>query len=267
MIAGTNRMSKFLDSLEQISVNAPPPLGFGIRREQRPPGMALIVQISSDHAAGCDGVSDLAPQAVLLAGIDDLAALKKLESGLPSIPWGIRAGSLTEDAVNGYKEAGCDVLAFGLEETPGSVINSDELGRVLCLDPSTDERQLRAINPLPVDAVLIDVASQKGSWTLADLTNITAISSRVNKYILVSISETPSPKDLEVLRDVGVHGLVADVGSVSMDSLTQLKSDLQAMPRPQPGRKNRSSAVLPSSVFAVDRVPAQVEPDEDDDEE
>ena len=260
-------MSKFLDSLEKISVSAPAPLGFGVRREQRPPGMALIVQISSDHASGCAGISDLSPEAVLLSGIDDLAALKKIAPGLPSIPWGISPVTVTEDSVNGFKEAGCDMLAFGLADTPVSAINSDEMARVLCLDPSADERQLRAINPLPVDVVLIDVTSQSGTWTLGDLTNITAISSRVNKYILVSISEPPGAKDLKVLRDAGVHGLVVDAGSVSMDSLSKLKSDLQEMPRPQPGRKGRTDAVLPSSVFAVDRAPAPEEPDEDDDDE
>ncbi|HIB10832.1 MAG: hypothetical protein MK128_02765 [Dehalococcoidia bacterium] len=260
-------MSKFLDSLEKISVSAPAPLGFGVRREQRPPGMALIVQISSDHASGCAGISDLSPEAVLLSGIDDLAALKKIAPGLPSIPWGISPVTVTEDSVNGFKEAGCDMLAFGLADTPVSAINSDEMARVLCLDPSADERQLRAINPLPVDVVLIDVTSQSGTWTLGDLTNITAISSRVNKYILVSISEPPGAKDLKVLRDAGVHGLVVDAGSVSMDSLSKLKSDLQEMPRPQPGRKGRTAAVLPSSVFAVDRAPAPEEPDEDDDDE
>ncbi len=260
-------MSKFLDSLEKISVSAPAPLGFGVRREQRPPGMALIVQISSDHDSVCEGVSDLSPEAVLLSGIDDLAALKKIAPGLPSIPWGISPVTVTEDSVNGFKEAGCDMLAFGLADTPVSAINSDEMARVLCLDPSADERQLRAINPLPVDVVLIDVTSQSGTWTLGDLTNITAISSRVNKYILVSISEPPGAKDLKVLRDAGVHGLVVDAGSVSMDSLSKLKSDLQEMPRPQPGRKGRTAAVLPSSVFAVDRAPAPEEPDEDDDDE
>ena len=260
-------MSKFLDSLEKISVSAPAPLGFGVRREQRPPGMALIVQISSDHASGCAGISDLSPEAVLLSGIDDLAALKKIAPGLSSIPWGLSPGTITEDSVNGFKETGCDMLAFGLADTPVSAINSDEMARVLCLDPSADERQLRAINPLPVDVVLIDVTSQSGTWTLGDLTNITAISSRVNKYILVSISEPPGAKDLKVLRDAGVHGLVVDAGSVSMDSLSKLKSDLQEMPRPQPGRKGRTAAVLPSSVFAVDRAPAPEEPDEDDDDE
>jgi hypothetical protein len=229
--------------------------------------MALIVQISSDHASGCAGISDLSPEAVLLSGIDDLAALKKIAPGLPSIPWGISPVTVTEDSVNGFKEAGCDMLAFGLADTPVSAINSDEIARVLCLDPSADERQLRAINPLPVDVVLIDVTSQSGTWTLGDLTNITAISSRVNKYILVSISEPPGAKDLKVLRDAGVHGLVVDAGSVSMDSLSKLKSDLQEMPRPQPGRKGRTAAVLPSSVFAVDRAPAPEEPDEDDDDE
>ncbi|HIM81027.1 MAG TPA: hypothetical protein EYM54_13110 [Dehalococcoidia bacterium] len=260
-------MSKFLDSLEKISIIAPAPLGFGVRREQRPPGMALIVQISSDHASGCEAISDLSPEAVLLSGIDDLAALKKIAPGLPSVPWGLSPGTIDEDSVNGYKEAGCDMLAFGLADTPVSVLKSEEMARLLCLDPSADERQLRAINPLPVDAVLIDVTSQSGTWTLADLTNITAISSRVSQYILVSISEPPGAKDLEVLRDAGVHGVVVDAGSVSMESLSKLKSDLQEMPRAQPGRKNRNAAVLPRSVFAVDRTPAPEEPDEDDDDE
>ena len=260
-------MSEFLDSLEKISINAPAPLGFGVRREQRPPGMALVVQISSDHASGCEAISDLSPQAVLLSGIEDMPGLNKIAPALPSIPWGISAGTVTEESVNGYKEAGCDMLAFGLADTPVSAINSDEIARVLCLDPSTDERELRAINPLPVDVVLIDVTSQSGTWTLGDLTNITAISSRVNKYILVSISQPPGAKDLEVLRDAGVHGLVVDAGSVSTENLSKLKSDLQDMPRPQPGRKSRNAAVLPSSVFAVDRTPAPEEPDEDDDEE
>ncbi len=102
---------------------------------------------------------------------------------------------------------------------------------------------------------------------MGGLADVTAISSRVNKYILILITEPPGEKDLEVLRDAGVHGLVIDVGSVSKESLSKLKSDLQAMPRPQPGRKNRNAAVLPSSVFAVDRAPAPEEPDEDDDEE
>ena len=260
-------MSKFLDTLEKIIINAPAPLGFGVRREQRPPGMALIVQISSDYASACAGLSNLTPQALLLSGIDDLPALKKISPGLPSIPWGISAGTVTEAAVNGYKEAGCDILAFGLAETPVSAINSDDIARVLCLDPSADERELRAINPLPVDVVLIDVTSQSGTWTLGDLTNITAVSSRVNKYILVSISEPPGAKDLEVLRDAGVHGLVVDAGSASMESLAKLKSDLQEMPRPQPGRKGRNAAVLPSSVFEVDRSPAPAPEDPDDDDE
>lgn len=260
-------MSRLLDCLEQISISAPAPIGFGVRRVQRPPGMALIVQISSDHASGCESISGLTPEAVLLSGIKDLPALKKLEPKLPSIPWGIRSSSLTEDGVKGYKEAGCDVLAFALADTPVSAITSDDMARVLCLDCDAEERQLRAINPLPVDVVLIDVTNQTGPWTLGGLANVTAISSRVNKYILISISQPPGEKELEALRDAGVHGLVIDVGSVSMESLSKLKSDLQAMPRPQPGRKNRNTAVLPSSVFAADRTPAHEEPDEDDDDE
>lgn len=259
-------MSKFLDRLEQISVSAPAPMGFGNRRSQRAPGMALVVLVSSDHANGCQVAASVAPEAAILSGVDDAQGLKSFEDGLLEVPWGVQSNTLTEEGAKAYQEAGCDLVAFTLQDTAVSALASDDMARILCLDSGADERQLRSIEPLPIDAVLISVPGQSGPWNLNDLATITAVSTRISKYVLVQVLATPEKKELEAFRKAGVHGLVLDVGAVSSENLAELKTALQEMPRPQPGRRDRGMALLPGSAFPRGEMPPPIEPDDDDDE-
>ena len=260
-------MSKFLDRLEQISLGASAPIGFGVSRAGKTPGMALVALVSSKHATGCAAVAGLAPDAVLLGGVDGPGSIKELNSALPTVPWGVRSGQLTDESAQAYQESGCDLLAFSLEGTPVSAVSSDEIARVLCLDLDADERQLRSIDSLPVDVILLSLTGQAAPWTLADLASIAAISRRVNKYVLVEVSAPPGKKDLEAIRKAGVDGLVLDVGAVPAESLTELKESLLDMPRPRPGRRERATAIIPASVFPSGQGPAPEDPDEDDDDD
>lgn len=259
-------MSKFLDCLERISTNAPPPMGFGVARSQRPPGMALVGLVSANYAAGCGLVADLSPDAALLSGVKSPQSLKRLQKSLPSVPWGVRAETLTEEAAQEYQDRGCDLLAFSLQSTPVSALSSEDMARVLCLDSDVSERELRSIGPLPVDVLLVSAFTQNASWTLSDLATIAAISRRVDKYILVEVSQPPGKKDLEALRNTGVHGLVLDVASVSTESLKDLKAALLEMPRQQPGRRERYTALVPGSAFSIEQEQAREEPEEDDED-
>jgi hypothetical protein len=103
-----------------------------------------------------------------------------------------------------------------------------------------------------------------GPWTLKDLATVGAISRRVDKYTLVEVSQPPGEKDLEALRDIGVIGLVVDVGAVASSSLSQLKTALLEMPRPRSNRRERSRAILPGSVFAPGPAPAPRREEEED---
>ena len=260
-------MSKFLDRLEQISLGVSGPIGFGVSRAEKTPGMALVALVSSKHATGCRAVASLAPDAVLLGGITGPEAIKKLAAALTKVPWGVRSDQLTDESSQAYQESGCDLLAFSLEGTPVSAVSSDEIARVLCLDLDADERQLRSIDSLPVDVLLLSLTGQAAPWTLADLASIAAISRRVNKYVLVEVSAPPGKKDLEAIRKVGVDGLVLEVGAVSAKSLAELKESLLDMPRSRPGRRERATAIIPASVFPSGQAPAPEDPDEDDDDD
>ena len=259
-------MSRFLDQLERISQNAPIPLGFGMARAERTPGMALVALVSGNHAEGCMALASAVPDGSLLSGIDGPAGLESLKDSLPTAPWGVLCDSLTADDANAYQEAGCDLLAFGLEGTRASALSSDDLARVLCIGPRLSNRQARAIDALPVDVLLVDMQNHSGAWTLADIAAVAGVSRRVDKYVLLHLSQPPEKEDLEAIRNVGVQGLALDIGAVSPESLQELKTNLLDMPRQRPRRRDRTGAVVPSSVFpSGGRTPEPEREDDDDD--
>lgn len=260
-------MSKFLDFLERIRDGAPAPIGFGAARAEKLPGMALVGLVSGDHASGVGVVAEVKPDAVLLAGVNGPEGVKKLTEPLSSLPWGARVASLTQNEAQAYQDNGSDLLAFTLEGTSASALACDEIARVLCLAPDIEEQELRAIVSLPVDAFLLSMTGVSGSWTLKDLATVGAISRRVDKYILIEVAQPPGEKDLEALRDIGVHGLAVDVGAVASSSLSQLKTALLEMPRPRSNRRERSRAILPGSVFDTDMAPPRREEEEEDEDE
>ena len=258
-------MSRFLDQLERISQNAPTPLGFGVSRGERTPGMALVALVSSRHGEGCAAVAGLSPDGVILSGVDGPGGLDSLGDALPAAPWGVSCPSLTREDFDAYKEAGCDILAFGLEGARASALSSDELARTLLVEARLSNRRARAIDALPVDVLLVDMLSRSGPWTLADVAAAAEVSRRVDKYVLLQLSEPPDKADLEAIRNVGVHGLALDVDAVSVEELQELKSNLLDMPRQRPRRRERGRAAVSQSVFPAGGS-ARPEPEEDDED-
>ena len=259
-------MSKFLDRLEQINTNAPPPMGFGTRRAPRAPGMALVALVSSEHASGCGIVASVSPDGALISGVDDADGLKGLAEGLADVPWGVQSDGLSEESAQSSQEAGGDMVAFGLADTSVGALTSKDVARILCLGTDVEETQLRAVEALPVDVIMVRVPGTTGAWTLGELAGVTAITTRTSKYVLVEVSAPPEKKELEILRDAGIHGLALDVGAVSQADLSEFKQALQDMPRPQPGRRDRRVALLPGSAFPQGDTPSHADPDEEDDE-
>ena len=260
-------MSKFLDRLEQINLGTPTSMGFGVSRAQKTPGMALVGLVSGNHSEGIQTLTGLVPDAILVSGIDDPSVIKDLGQALGNdIPWGARLSSLNEKEAQALEEGGCDLMAFALQGTTVTAVASEEIARVLCIGMDIDSDELRAIDGLPVDVLLLPMTDISAPWTLPDLAAIGRVSSRVNKYILVEASQLPGPKELEALRNIGVHGLVVDIAVVESQRLTELKTAMQNMPRQRSGRRERVTAILPSSAFPGGFSPAREEPEPEEDE-
>ena len=71
--------------------------------------------------------------------------------------------------------------------------------------------------------------------------------------------------ELEALRKVGVNGLVLDVATVKTAELAELKTTMQDMPRQRSDRRDRTTAILPSSAFpgGFETEREESEPEED----
>ena len=256
-------MSKFLDRLEQITQGAPPPMGFMAPRGQKTPGMALVGLVSESYSEGISLLGDLCPDAILISDAKDAQSVKVSSQPLGSgTPWGSRVSSLSEQEAQAYEEGGCDLLAFSLPGTSLAAVASEEMARILCVDPDIETDQIRVLDALPVDALLLSMSGLSAPWTLEDLASIARVSHRVDKYILLEVSQIPGAKELEALRNTGVHGLVVDVGKVDSQRLSELKQALLDMPRQRPVRKEKAAALLPRSAFSLgSREP---EPEEDE---
>lgn len=266
--------SKFLERLDEIREGAPPRLGFGPSRGEKTPGMALVIDIGDKVAEHLESAVALAPAAIIIKsrqgakglGPDTEAAdyASKIAGGA-NIPWGGRIDSLGARGVADWREAGADLIVFSMEKTKLDTITSRDAARILTLDPQTPAEDLRDINPLPIDAVLITIPGNPAQWTLQDLAAVTRITSRVGKHVLAEITAAPSPGALEALRDAGIAGLVVDL-SIGPETINQLKTDLLNLPRPGANRRSRPSAILPGSVYAPRRPAPPDDPDDDDDD-
>ncbi len=240
-------------------------MGFGPARSDKTPGMALILVVSSKHKTGASTAGGLSPDAVIVSGIDGPDKVAGLNEALSGLPWGVRATALSSQDAQAYRDSGCDLMAFQLHGTALGAVNSEDSARVLCVDPDTPAEDLRDINALPVDAVLVPLEGASDEWTLEDLSRVAKVSGRMGKYVLAEISQAPDVEALKALRGAGVIGLVLDI-SAGKQAIKNLRSALMDMPRPGSDRKGRSNAILPGAVYAASRPPVS-EPDEDDDDE
>lgn len=167
-------------------------------------------------------------------------------------------------AAGAWREAGADLIVFTMADTALGAVTSKDAARVLALNASDSPEDLRDINPLPVDAVLVSLAGDPTLWSLENLAALARVSSRVGKHLLLEVFGVPDGDTLEVLRNAGVAGLVVRL-SLGEEAISGLKDALLNMPRPGADRRSRSSAILPGSVYTARRpAPAEDDPDDDD---
>ena len=190
-------------------------------------------------------------------------SLTKLAKALKSVPWGVRVEGLQQEQASRYRDRGCDFLAFQPEGALLRALGDADTGYLLCVQADMDERFLRAIEDLPVDAVLLSMASLEPPLTLQHLITISSVRGSFSKYLLLEVSALLSAEELEALRDIGVDGLVVDATALSSKDLEGLKEQLFALPRRQSPGAKRPSALLPSSAQTMSS-PSLPEEDEDE---
>ena len=259
-------MSKFIDRLKQVSQAGPQPMGF--RTEQTVSARPRIQLVASVTEGDIDNLVDYVTGAdaamLCISRIDSgTKILEKISKAVPEIPWGGWLGG----AAKGTKrlaKVGCDFVVFPTTSTALATLKDDEMGKIIQVETSLSEGLLRAVNELPVDAVLIDPEQEgKGSLTWYHLMLFQRFATLLTQPLLVKIPSKMTANELQALWEAGVDGVVVETGAGKpAEELKRLRRVINTFSFPSPRKREKKEALLPGFSKDTETVAEVEEEDE-----
>ncbi len=241
-------MSKFIDKLKQATTAAPQSLGFKVEPSaSSKPRMLLVASLSvahdenlAEYVSGAD--AGLLMISRLSSGLKDI---KKVSQAVSGIPWG---GWLrnTGGKIVPTAKLDCDFVVFPAVTTSLAAVPNEEMGRILEVESSLDEGMLKAVNELPVDAVLIGDENKEG-LTWHHLMLVQRFADLLTKPLLASIPSKVTAGELQAIWEAGVNGVVVEVGvGHPVNKVSELRQAVDKLAFPgQSKRRKATGALLP----------------------
>ena len=243
-------MSRFIDKLNQTSLATPQPMGFkAALSASSNPKMLLVASLAeanieslADYVAGAD--AGLLLISKLSSGIKTLKKMSQVVSG---IPWGMWLRDIGQGEVKQVAKAGYDFVVFPAANTSLAILQDDEAGKILQVEASLGEGLLRAVNELPVNAVLIAGEQGEGSFlTWHHLMLFRRFANLLTKPLLVCVPSKVSANELQALWEAGVSGVVVEVGvGQPVPRLNELRQTIDKLTFPALRKRERVKALLP----------------------
>lgn len=237
-------MSKFIDKLNSIAAGGLAPLGFRAAGAKPRPKMALVAHAAEAKADGADAV---------LVSISKATKLPKTKAKSDFL-WGGWLKEVSATEVKRLVEGGADFIVFPPASVSSAVLEDEKLGKIVEVEADIEASLLKAIDDLPVDAVLI--AGEKPSLTWQDLMFFRRAANILSKPLLVMVSPGVTDSELAALCQAGVAGVVAGA------KIDKLRKAIDKLPTPKAGKRRRAEPLLPRIGGGVETV-AEEEDDED----
>lgn len=234
-------MSKFIDKLKQ-ALSGGQPIGFRATAAAAPskPRMLLVASVTqadtgrlADIVAGAD--AGLLSMAKLSSGAK---ALQQASKAMPDIPWG---GWLKEAGKEGVGEVAADFVVFPAGSSLAG-LDDKEPGKILEVEPSLEPGLLKAVDDLPVDAVLIATGDEP-LLTWRDLMLFQRCANILSKPLLVSVPPQVTAAELGALWEAGARGVVVKAGAEG--KIAEIRQMLDKLPSPSAGKRIKAEPLLP----------------------
>jgi hypothetical protein len=263
----TRTMSQLIEKFKQASSGGSQPMGF---RAARPataaPRLLLIAGLTGappdkpgDYLEGADAVL-LRPEETA-----DEKALRKTAESLDKLPWGLYLEDDSEGPSGKAGKSGPDFVVFAAAGRVGAAPRDEQIGKVLEVESAMDDGLLRAVNDLPVDAVLIADGPESSPLLWHQLMIFQHLANLFPKPLIVPTPADISPDEIKALWEAGVDGILVAADLEKPGGLKGLRQAIDALP-PRTGRKGgQARVVLPRS--GVEGLPAAPPDEEDDDDD
>ena len=262
-------MSRLIERLTRIRQNEHQPIGFAAlgRAAVEKPRMQIIAFLTADKLDKFpEGLNSADAVLVDINKADDVAALEKVcetNKNIPAGGWlkGSSAATLKK-AVN----AACDFVVFP-GTIPLTLTQKEKMGKVLELDTALNERYLRAIGELPIDAVLAFVKGEDISLTINHLMAFQYLIITINKPVMISIPLSLTSDELQALWDMGINGVVVELADEkSIEKLAELRKAVEKLAPPAFRKKFKASATIPRMQPEAEKPAEQEDGDGEEDE-
>ena len=258
-------MSKLIDKLERIARGSPVPMGFGALAKTDKVAALLMIGVVKPDKRKHPSVESV--DAVLFEGAKDAAALGEAGKKLTDVPWG---AVLTDGGVastEAARTAGADFIIVHAAGTPVSALDGEQTTYLLTVTADLPDRQLRALEGLPVEGFVLRQAQLHQPITIEDLMTVSAVRSMTGKYLFVEASPELSAKELEALRDMDIAGILVDLSETTAEALGKLRERLLGLPKPKDGKKGMSAVLPQQGNMSFGRRRQHDDPDEEEEYE
>ena len=255
-------MSKLIDMLEKTGDFTPGPMGFGLAtsREKSTAQMVLVVRASTDLLTKTNSLEKVEADAILVD--TNIEEFREVTKSLSNRPCGFYSAELTALNASELVDSCCDFVIFESLNSEAAITNIVDLGIVAVISADMDKETVRSIGMLPIDAVLLRPSLRDQPLTVNEATDIQKLARLVGKPVLVETPNGISQQNLEVLKNIGVEGLIVDVeNTTDLDKITKTNEAISKLQRAE-HKTARRDAIIPQ-IAATD----QVDPDDTGDDE
>lgn len=243
-------MSKFIDKLSLVSQVGLQPMGFraaqGVPRKPRMLLIASLAQVDVDRLADCVAGAD-AGLLQIPKSSSGVKTLQQICQAMSDIPWGGWLRDIGREGIRQVVEAGCDFVVFPAANTSLAILQNDEVGKILEVEALLNEGLLKAVDDLPIDAVLVAGEQEKDYFlTWHHLMLFRRCADLLTKPLLVSVPSDIAASELQALWEAGVGGVVVKAGvEQPMGRLAELRQMIDKLTFPSPGKRRKVEPLLP----------------------
>jgi len=253
-------MSKFTDSLKEVSRVMSRPIGFGRIAQVSPKPRLLLV-------AGLDE-TDNPEVAGQIVGADSLllpaAGSAKQNSKSTKIPWGVFVRDYDAAKIKELKKNGGDYIVFPADSIPLRLLEDTKLGRIMVINGVLEDSLIKAVNGIAVDAVCLDSEKKEPAYlTWRRLILFRRLTALLTKPLIVPVPREISDEELIAVWEAGVVAVIVAAGTNEGPQLMkELCERVDKLTFP-PQRRIDRGAVLPQMG---DRVLHEEEVADEDEE-
>ncbi len=260
-------MSRLINDLLKTNQAGSQPMGFRAARQAATTGrITLIADLKIGAAVSSTELTEGAAAVLFRPGDSrpTAKAIRAAADNLPDIPWGMYLGDTSDVKKASPVAAGCDFIVFPVSVPVSTTPKEKKLGRILQVESSMDDGLLRAVNDLPVDAVLIgDITGEDNLLEWHRLMIFRHLTHLISKPLIVPAPADIGEEELNALCEAGIDGILVEVDAGKAGGLKELRQVIDKLPPRSPHIRDKMSPLLPKA--GVDTGTA-VPPDEEEEE-